>query len=250
MPSLYFKPRTLVPTILGFWVCCIGAAWLGSVDGWKDGLTGCIGSTLGKKGDDILDCGLLVVMMMRSRGRKLTRLQSWRDYPTERVIKRNYLVGGYWTLVEGQRPQISSVNPIASRIYMASVFPVVHTTIDTSSESFVQNKKDWEIVLQQHEDALRWCINEGQDKYVKRHIDRGMLLCISPSHFERINTPARDRINLLLDPDTPFLELCIFAGYKQSGSSPSASITAGIGIVKYPPQSLQEIPKSDTFAVA
>jgi acetyl-CoA carboxylase carboxyltransferase component len=45
---------------------------------------------------------------------------------------------------------------------------------------------------------------------------------------------ARDRINMLLDPDTPFLELCIFAGYKQPGSSPSASVIAGIGVVKYP----------------
>jgi len=40
---------------------------------------------------------------------------------------------------------------------------------------------------------------------------------------------------MLLDPDTPFLELCIFAGYKESGSSPCASIVAGIGIVKYIP---------------
>ena len=129
---------------------------------------------------------------------------------------------------------------------MASVFPVGHTTIETSSELFVQNKKDWKNVLQRHEDALRWCINEGQDKYVKRHIDRGMLLCISPSHFGRTNIPARDRINILLDPDTPFLELCIFAGYKQSGSSPSASIIAGIGVVKYPlrPSALTILKKS------
>ena len=38
---------------------------------------------------------------------------------------------------------------------------------------------------------------------------------------------------MLLDPDTPFLELCIFAGYQQSGSSPCASIVAGIGVVRY-----------------
>jgi hypothetical protein len=38
---------------------------------------------------------------------------------------------------------------------------------------------------------------------------------------------------MLLDPDTPFLELCLFAGYQQPGSSPSASVIAGVGIVKY-----------------
>ena len=58
MPSLYFRPRTLVPTILGFCVCCTGdAVCVGCDEGWKEGLTGCIGSTLGKKGDDIVDLG-------------------------------------------------------------------------------------------------------------------------------------------------------------------------------------------------
>jgi hypothetical protein len=40
---------------------------------------------------------------------------------------------------------------------------------------------------------------------------------------------------MVLDPDTPFLELCLFAGYQQPGSSPSASVIAGVGIVKYVP---------------
>jgi hypothetical protein len=52
MPSLYFMPSTLVPTIFGFWVCWTGALLMGicrgSVDGWKDGFTGCIGSTFWK----------------------------------------------------------------------------------------------------------------------------------------------------------------------------------------------------------
>jgi hypothetical protein len=39
---------------------------------------------------------------------------------------------------------------------------------------------------------------------------------------------------MLLDPDTPFLELCIFAGYQQEGASPCASVVTGIGIVRYP----------------
>jgi acetyl-CoA carboxylase carboxyltransferase component len=137
---------------------------------------------------------------------------------------------------------------------MASVFPVVHTSVDTSSESFVQNRKDWEKVLERHEEALQWCISEGQDKYVQRHIDRGMLLCTFPVTLSRTNISARDRINLLLDPDTPFLELCIFAGYKQSGSSPSASIIAGIGIVKYipshPPQAQEPLSNTISIAVA
>ena len=43
---------------------------------------------------------------------------------------------------------------------------------------------------------------------------------------------ARDRVALLRDPDTPFLELCAFAGHKLEDSSPSASLVAGIGVVR------------------
>lgn len=42
---------------------------------------------------------------------------------------------------------------------------------------------------------------------------------------------ARDRVALLLDPDTPFLELGSFAGYKLDTSSPSASLITGIGVI-------------------
>ena len=115
---------------------------------------------------------------------------------------------------------------------MSSAFPVVPTTVDASSEQFSKCRGDWEDVLSKHEKAVKWCVSEGQDKYVKRHIERGMLLS-SPLRCLCVNRSARDRIRLLLDPDTPFLELCIFAGYQQLGSSPCASIVAGIGIVRY-----------------
>ena len=42
---------------------------------------------------------------------------------------------------------------------------------------------------------------------------------------------ARDRVHLLLDPDTPFLELGSFAGFKLDSSSPSASLITGIGVI-------------------
>lgn len=44
---------------------------------------------------------------------------------------------------------------------------------------------------------------------------------------------ARDRVNLLLDSDSPFLELCALAGHDQETSSASASLVAGIGNVWY-----------------
>lgn len=114
---------------------------------------------------------------------------------------------------------------------MSSDFPTIPTAIDNSSEQFIETKEGWTDVLTKYSKALEWSVSEGHDKYVKRHIERGMLLCTLPPKA-LTNNPARDRIKMLLDPDTPFLELCIFAGYQQSGSSPCASIVAGIGIVR------------------
>ncbi len=58
----------------------------------------------------------------------------------------------------------------------------------------------------------------GGEKYVARHRRRGKLL-------------ARERIELLLDPDTPFLELSPLAGWG-SEYTVSASLVTGIGVVE------------------
>ncbi|RLU90537.1 acetyl-CoA carboxylase carboxyltransferase subunit [Streptomyces griseocarneus] len=58
----------------------------------------------------------------------------------------------------------------------------------------------------------------GGEKYVARHRARGKLL-------------ARERIELLLDPDTPFLELSPLAGWG-SEYAVGASLVTGIGVVE------------------
>ncbi|RKN70319.1 acyl-CoA carboxylase subunit beta [Streptomyces klenkii] len=58
----------------------------------------------------------------------------------------------------------------------------------------------------------------GGDKYVTRHRARGKLL-------------ARERVELLLDPDTPFLELSPLAGWG-SDYTVGASIVTGVGVVE------------------
>lgn len=42
---------------------------------------------------------------------------------------------------------------------------------------------------------------------------------------------ARDRISLVLDPDSPFLELGSFAGFGNSDSNACANLITGIGSV-------------------
>lgn len=58
----------------------------------------------------------------------------------------------------------------------------------------------------------------GGEKYVARHRARGKLL-------------ARERIELLLDPDTPFLELSPLAAWG-SEYAVGASLVTGIGVVE------------------
>ncbi|MFT4187813.1 MAG: carboxyl transferase domain-containing protein [Aeromicrobium sp.] len=58
----------------------------------------------------------------------------------------------------------------------------------------------------------------GGEKYVKRHHDRGKL-------------GARERIELLLDPDSPFLELSTLAGWGTEFNV-GGSLVTGIGVVE------------------
>ena len=60
----------------------------------------------------------------------------------------------------------------------------------------------------------------GPEDARAKHLDRGKLL-------------ARDRINLLLDPGTPFLELSpLAAGGQYEDQFPSAGLVSGIGVVQ------------------
>ncbi|WP_272872388.1 carboxyl transferase domain-containing protein, partial [Salmonella enterica] len=59
----------------------------------------------------------------------------------------------------------------------------------------------------------------GGEKARARHIERGKL-------------PARDRIDGLLDPGSPFLEIAPLAAYGMyRGKAPAAGVIAGIGRV-------------------
>ncbi|HJR40152.1 MAG TPA: carboxyl transferase domain-containing protein, partial [Nocardioidaceae bacterium] len=61
-------------------------------------------------------------------------------------------------------------------------------------------------------------VDGGGEKYVDRHHRRGKLL-------------PRERIELLVDEDTPFLELCPLAGWG-TDYTPGGSIVGGIGVVE------------------
>jgi acetyl-CoA carboxylase carboxyltransferase component len=96
--------------------------------------------------------------------------------------------------------------------------PVLTTTIDPNSEVFRANDRALTEAVAQVDEQLAVARAGGGERYVTRHHERGKLL-------------ARERIELLLDPDTAFLELCALAGWGTEYTVGASSVT-GIGVVE------------------
>jgi acetyl-CoA carboxylase carboxyltransferase component len=97
-------------------------------------------------------------------------------------------------------------------------FPVLHSRIDRRAADYRSNSEANAATLARLEAALAQARAGGGEKYVARHVQAGKLL-------------PRQRIELLLDRDSHFLELCSLAGYGVSGHEPGASLIGGIGVV-------------------
>ena len=95
--------------------------------------------------------------------------------------------------------------------------PVIATKVDTQSELYRSNRRGMLDLLAQHDQQVALAVAGGGPRYVDRHHARGKLL-------------ARERIELLLDRDSPFLELSTLAGYGTEFNV-GAVIVTGIGVV-------------------
>jgi acyl-CoA carboxylase subunit beta len=91
------------------------------------------------------------------------------------------------------------------------------TTVDRSSEAYRANRAAMEAKLEEFETLQAQARLGGGQKYIDRHRERGKLL-------------ARERIELLVDPDTPFLELSTLAAWG-SEKPLGANAVTGIGVV-------------------
>jgi acetyl-CoA carboxylase carboxyltransferase component len=94
---------------------------------------------------------------------------------------------------------------------------VLGSAIDPSSDGFERNRDGLLALLAAHEEQLALARAGGGDRYVARHRERGKLT-------------ARERIELLLDRDAPFLELSPLAAWGTEFNV-GASIVTGIGVV-------------------
>ncbi len=95
----------------------------------------------------------------------------------------------------------------------------IHSTIDLDSREFASNTEAMKALVADLRAKLEAATQGGSEEARARHAGRGKLL-------------ARERIDLLLDPGTPFLELSPLAAYGMYGGDVhSASLITGIGRV-------------------
>jgi 3-methylcrotonyl-CoA carboxylase beta subunit len=97
--------------------------------------------------------------------------------------------------------------------------PVIQSTINPNDEEFRANRAHFEALLQQYREALAWAQAGGGAEALAKHRARNKLT-------------ARERIDALIDPNTPFLELAPLAAYGMYGDeAPCAGVVAGVGVI-------------------
>lgn len=95
----------------------------------------------------------------------------------------------------------------------------IESKINSSSKEFNENKGAMEEAVNVLKERLALVKKGGPEYMHKKHRERNKLF-------------VRDRLRLLLDPDTPFLELSPLAAWDMyKNEHPSAAIIAGIGLV-------------------
>jgi acetyl-CoA carboxylase carboxyltransferase component len=96
--------------------------------------------------------------------------------------------------------------------------PVLPDRVDRDAPEFAERRSALLDLLAEVDAQLALARGGGGEKYVERHRKRGKLL-------------ARERVELLLDPDSPFLELSPLAAWGTSYPV-GASVVTGIGLVE------------------
>ena len=95
----------------------------------------------------------------------------------------------------------------------------IESKIDTSSVSYLSNREAYLNILAEFRKTLKQVRESVPESAVRKHKERGKLL-------------ARERINLLVDKNTPLIELSTLAAFNlYNNEFPSAGIITGIGVI-------------------
>jgi len=96
---------------------------------------------------------------------------------------------------------------------------ILDSAIDRESPEFVENDRQNRRFLADLRARLQRVAGAGREAALERHRQRGKLL-------------PRERVQVILDPDTPFLELSpLCAEEIYDGAAPGAGMVTGIGVV-------------------
>jgi len=95
----------------------------------------------------------------------------------------------------------------------------LESKVDTKSTEFIQNQENMQRLVDEFRERLEQVKLGGPQKARDVHQGRNKLL-------------VRERIEQLLDPNTPFLEFSALAAYDMyDNAAPAAGLVAGIGVV-------------------
>jgi len=95
---------------------------------------------------------------------------------------------------------------------------ILKSKVDVKSKEYMENWEYYQTVLKQLRETLER-VREGNPKALEKHLERGKI-------------PARQRIKMVLDPDTPFMELSPLAALGlYNDDAPYAGIVTGLGMV-------------------
>jgi 3-methylcrotonyl-CoA carboxylase beta subunit len=98
--------------------------------------------------------------------------------------------------------------------------PVLKSTLDVSSPAYAANHKAMSELVAELRERTATAALGGPERSRERHIERGKLL-------------PRERVERLLDPGAPFLELsALAAGGMYDGEAPGAGVITGVGRVE------------------
>ena len=96
---------------------------------------------------------------------------------------------------------------------------IIETSIDTTDKEYKENFTHYKNMVADLKDKIKVTQQGGGKEKIKLHKSRNKLL-------------ARERIEELLDPDTPFIEFNQLAAYNLfENRAPGAGIVTGIGII-------------------
>ncbi|KAL6443733.1 hypothetical protein ACFW04_001668 [Cataglyphis niger] len=106
------------------------------------------------------------------------------------------------------------------RFYHEEAF-IIGTTPDSSSPVYQENYTQMKILVDQLKNTVEKIVEGGGQKARDRHVNKGKLL-------------PRERINTLLDKNSPFLEFSQLAGYEMYDKEevPAGGIITGIGRIE------------------